>query len=55
MDNKTSKRIPKILKINRIDKKNLKISVLFSNGEDRILDFDKIFKNDWKVTKADPE
>lgn len=55
MENITKKRLPKILKINRIDKKNLKISVLFSNGEDRILDFTKIFKKDWKVTKADPE
>jgi DNA-binding XRE family transcriptional regulator len=55
MPNNISKRLPKILKINRIDKKNLKISVLFSNGEDRILDFVKIFKKEWKVTKADPE
>ena len=55
MENKTHKRLPKILKINGIDKKNLKISVLFSNGEDRVLDFKKIFKNEWKVTKADPE
>jgi len=55
MENKTHKRLPKILKINRIDKKQLSISVLFSNGEDRILDFNKIFKSDWKVTKSDPE
>ncbi|MEO5644606.1 MAG: helix-turn-helix transcriptional regulator [Bacteroidia bacterium] len=55
MGNKTHKRLPKILKINRIDKKNLVISVLFSNGEDRILDFNRIFKKDWKVTKTDPE
>ncbi|CAN5379120.1 hypothetical protein BH09BAC5_BH09BAC5_16180 [soil metagenome] len=55
MKNKTQKRLPKILKINRIDKKNLVISVLFSNGEDRILDFNRIFKKDWKVTKVDPE
>lgn len=50
-----NKRIPKILKINRINKKRLEISVLFSNGEDRILDFHHIFKKVWKVTKTDPE
>ncbi len=55
MRNKTNKRLPKILKINNIDKKNLKISVLFSNGEDRILDFARIFKKEWKVTKGDHE
>ncbi len=55
MENRTYKRLPKILKINRIDKKNLRMSVLFSNGEDRILDFNKIFKSNWKVTKDDPE
>lgn len=55
MENKTYKRLPKILKINRIDKKHLSISVLFSNGEDRILDFDKIFRKEWKVTKGDFE
>ncbi len=55
MENKSYKRIPKILKINRIYKKQLRISVLFSNGENRILDFSKIFKKEWKVTKTDPE
>jgi DNA-binding XRE family transcriptional regulator len=55
MEHKTQKRLPKILKINRIKKNKLKLSVLFSNGEDRILDFEKIFKKDWKITKADPE
>lgn len=55
MENKTYKRLPKILKINRVDKKHLRLSVLFSNGEDRILDFDRIFKKEWKVTKADHE
>ncbi len=55
METKISKRLPKILKINRIDKKKLSISVLFSDGEDRILDFNKIFKHDWGVTKSDPE
>jgi DNA-binding XRE family transcriptional regulator len=50
-----SKRLPKILKINRIEKSKLIISVLFSNGEDRILDFAKILRKDWKVSKGDPE
>jgi DNA-binding XRE family transcriptional regulator len=47
--------LPKILKINRIDRKNLKLSVLFSNGEDRILDFARIFKKEWKIAKSDFE
>lgn len=55
METKGHKRLPKILKINSINEKQLKISVLFSNGEDRILDFNRIFKSDWKVTKSDPE
>lgn len=55
METKNHKRIPKILKINRVNKKRLSISVLFSNGEDRILDFDRIFKKEWKVKKTDPE
>ena len=55
MKEKTRKRIPKILKINRIDKKRLTISVLFSDGADRIIDFDKVFKKNWKITKSDPE
>jgi len=55
MKSRTQKRLPKILKINRIDKKRLTVSVLFSNGEDRIIDFGWVFKQDWKVTKADPE
>ena len=55
METKSYKRLPKILKINRIDKKQLRISVLFSSGEDRILDFNKIFKVIWKVKKSDPE
>lgn len=55
MEHRAYKRLPKILKINRIEKKHLRISVLFSNGEDRILDFDTIFNKDWKVTKDDHE
>ena len=49
-----SKRLPKILKINRIEKNDLRISVLFSNGENRVLDFKEIFKK-WKVSKDDVE
>jgi len=55
MKDKTQKRLPKILKINSVDKKRLKISVLFGNGEDRVIDFERIFKKDWKVAKGDPE
>lgn len=49
---KSQKRLPKILKINRI--KGLTISVLFSDGHNRILDFEQIFK-DWKVNKKSQE
>ncbi|MDF2455409.1 MAG: hypothetical protein K0R51_1402 [Cytophagaceae bacterium] len=55
MEKKSLKRIPKILKINRVNKAKLSLSVLFSTGEDRILSFDRILKTEWKVTKADPE
>lgn len=55
MKSNKSKRIPKILRINNIDKKNLRVSVLFSNGEDRILDFKKILNDIWKVKKKDFE
>ncbi len=55
MKDQPSKRLPKILKINRIDKQHLSISVLFSTGEDRLLDFNHIFKKEWKVTTDDPE
>ena len=49
---KSQKRLPKILKINRV--KGLTISVLFSDGHNRLLDFNEIFKN-WKITKSDKE
>jgi len=35
-------RIPRILRINEID--GLRISVLFNNGQDRIIDFENVFK-----------
>ena len=49
---KSQRRLPKILKVNRV--KGLTISVLFSNGHNRILDFDRIFK-EWNITKKDAE
>jgi DNA-binding XRE family transcriptional regulator len=55
MAHKIKRRLIKILRINRIDKRRLTISVLFSNGEDRLLNFDKIFRKEWKITSADPE
>ena len=55
INRKPHKRLPKILKINRIEKDRLIVSVLFSTGEDRILNFNNIFKNIWKIDKEDPE
>lgn len=49
---KSQKRLPKILKINRV--KGLTISVLFNDGHNRLLDFNEIFKK-WKITKKDKE
>jgi DNA-binding XRE family transcriptional regulator len=49
----SSRSIPRILRINRIDKKNLLVSVLFSTGEDRLLDFNHILKVVWKVKRSD--
>lgn len=51
---KKFRKIPRILKINDIDSKQLCISVLFNNGENRLLDFKKIFE-DWNIQKTDPE
>ena len=50
-----SNRLPKILKINYITSNSLKVSVLFGNGEDRVIDFNRILKKDWAVTDSDPE
>lgn len=55
MSNRSFRGLPKILKINEIDDKNLQLSVLFSNSEHRILDFKKIFVNEWQIEPADPE
>ncbi|MEW6469428.1 MAG: helix-turn-helix domain-containing protein [Bacteroidota bacterium] len=49
---KSDKKLPKILRINRI--KGFVVSVLFSDGHNRLLDFEKIFKG-WKVAKKDAE
>jgi DNA-binding XRE family transcriptional regulator len=45
-------KIPRILKIEKID--NLKIYVVFNNGETRLLDFAKILK-EWGVQESDIE
>jgi DNA-binding XRE family transcriptional regulator len=55
MKTPSNKRLPKILKINRIEKSKLRISVLFSDGKDRVLDFKKILNEEWKVTESDSE
>jgi len=52
---KTFRGIPRILKINNIAPKKLCVSVLFSNGDNRLLDFNRIFKEEWGVQKGDPE
>lgn len=49
---KSRKKLPRILRINRI--KGLKISVLFSDGHNRVLDFEKIFAQ-WNITKKSYE
>lgn len=49
------KRLLKVLKINKVNKRKLTLSVLFSNGEDRMLDFRKILAEDWAVQDTDPE
>jgi DNA-binding XRE family transcriptional regulator len=49
---KSRKRLPRILRINRI--RGLKVSVLFSDGHNRVLDFEEIFKT-WKVSKKSHE
>ena len=45
-------KFPRILKINRVD--GLKISVVFNNGESRVIDFNKVLKNAG-VNKNSPE
>jgi DNA-binding XRE family transcriptional regulator len=55
MSMKKFRKLPRILKINEIDGKGRLVSVLFSNGENRILDFTRILKEEWQVTNDDPE
>jgi DNA-binding XRE family transcriptional regulator len=55
MSNRSFRGLPKILKINEVDSKNLRLSVLFSNSEHRILDFKKILKDEWQVEPSEPE
>jgi DNA-binding XRE family transcriptional regulator len=55
MSHRNRKRLPKILKINRVDGHNLTVSVLFSTGEDRVIDFGRIFREEWKISKEDVE
>ena len=40
---------PKILRINQVDAQQLRISVLYNNGSNRVLDFKKIFNQDWNI------
>jgi len=53
--NSSFRGLPKILRINHIDPENLKISVLFNNGDNRVLDFSRIFTEDWKIQSTDIE
>ncbi len=45
-------KLPRILKIQSI--KGLEIYCIFNNGETRVVDFGKLFK-EWRVGKRDPE
>jgi len=55
MSNRSFRGLPKILKINEVDSKNLCLSVLFNNSEHRILDFKKILQDEWQVEPSEPE
>jgi DNA-binding XRE family transcriptional regulator len=55
MSKRSFRGLPKILKINEVDYKKLRLSVLFSNGDNRILDFNRILNEDWQVEPSDPE
>jgi DNA-binding XRE family transcriptional regulator len=46
---------PKILRINQVDAQQLRISVLYNNCSNRVLDFKKIFNQDWNITPKDIE
>ena len=55
MKTKTFRGLPRILKVNEVNPTELNLSVLFSNGENRRLDFKHILDNEWKITSKDPE
>ena len=44
--------LPRIIKIEKVD--GFKIQCMFNNGDSRLLDFKKIFK-EWNVSEQDPE
>lgn len=44
--------IPRILKINKVE--DLKVNCMFNNGENRLIDFNKIFKA-WEIKENDVE
>lgn len=44
--------IPRILKINKVDRYN--VSCLFNNGESRVINFQKLFEDIFKVKEGDP-
>ena len=54
-ENYNPRHIPCILRINEIIADDLKISVLFSTGENRWLDYQDIFTNIWKSKPSDFE
>ena len=50
-----SRNIPKIIRINEVDVRRKRISVLFNNGTDRIIDFQATITQLWKSKRSDPE
>lgn len=55
MSKRSFRGLPKILKINEVDSEKLCLSVLFSNSENRILDFNKILQEVWQVEPSEAE
>jgi DNA-binding XRE family transcriptional regulator len=54
-ENYSPRILPHVLRINEVIQSKLMVSVLFSNGENRWLDFNEIFNNVWKSTPCDFE
>jgi DNA-binding XRE family transcriptional regulator len=50
-----SRNIPKIIRVNEVDVRRKRISVLFNNGSDRIIDFQTNITQVWKSRRTDPE